>query len=178
MDATEKSWLERHLALVIAMGGILSAVLSASVTHYWTRSRALEEKHFDLRIEQYSRFLEGQTLLRQGMKEEGDPLMDQAKLKILLMGSGDVVCSMARYWAKYAVDKQKKIKPFPPCPKEGEEELRTDAAIYQAMRREVFGSLGVADPDLDAAVVVPYLRGCVLPGTDWNRLCGRSRRRR
>ena len=173
MDATEKSWLERHLALVIAMVGILSAVLSASVTHYWTRSRALEEKHFDLRIEEYSSFLKGQTLLWQRKDDEGNPLIDQAKLKILLMGSGDVVCSMAKYWAHYAVDE--KGNRYSVCP--NEEEKRTDAAIYQAMRREVFGSLGVADPDLDAAVVVPYLRDCVLPGTDWNRLCGKSRKR-
>ncbi len=51
------------------------------------------------------------------------------------------------------------------------EEKKKDAAIYQEMRREFFISLGVADPDLDAAVVVPYLRACVLPGTEVDRLC-------
>ncbi len=61
----EKSWLERHLALVMAIVGVLSGVVSATVTHYLTRSRVLEESHLELRKKAYSGFLEGQALLWQ-----------------------------------------------------------------------------------------------------------------
>lgn len=159
----EKSWLERHLTLVIAIVGVISALISATVTHYLTRSRALEESHLDLKKKAYSDFLQGQTLLWQAPEkgEEANRLITAAKLNILLTGSRSVVCSMTSYWA-YA-------NKYQTC--HDVEEKKKDAAIYQEMRREFFRSLGVADPDLDVAVVVPYLRSCVLPGTNLDRLC-------
>jgi hypothetical protein len=159
----EKSWLERHLGLVIAIVGVLSAVITAFATHYLTRSRALEESHLELRKQAYSGFLQGQALLWQGPQqhEQANRLITTAKLNILLTGSRGVVCSLASYWA-YA-------HKYQPC--EDVKEKKKDAAIYQEMRREFFQALGATSPDLDAAIVVPYLRSCVLPGIDLRRLC-------
>ncbi|MGH8502718.1 MAG: hypothetical protein ACREVE_09665 [Gammaproteobacteria bacterium] len=159
----EKSWLERHLGLVIAIVGVISAVISAYVTHHLTRSRALEESHLELRKQAYSGFLQGQALLWQAPQqaEKANRLITAAKLNILLTGSRGVVCSLASYWT-YA-------HKYQPC--EDVEEKKKDVAIYQEMRREFFQSLGATSPDLDAAIVVPYLRSCVLPGTDLGRLC-------
>ena len=159
----EKSWLERHVTLVIAIVGVISALISATVTHYLTRSRALEESHLDLKKKAYSGFLQGQTLLWRvpAKEEEANRLITEAKLSILLTGSRRVVCSMASYWA-YA-------NKYQAC--QDVEEKKKDVAIYQEMRREFFRSLEVADPDLDVAVVVPYLRNCVLPGTDIEQVC-------
>lgn len=142
---------------MIAIVGVISAVISAYLTHHLTRSRALEENHLELRRQAYSGFLQGQT--QQG--EEADRLIAAARLSILLTGSRGVVCLVASYWAyRYK---------YPPC--EDVEENKKDVAIYLEMRREFFQALGATSPDLDAAVVVPYLRKCVLPGTDFVRLC-------
>jgi len=165
----KKSWLERHLTLVIALVGIVTATVSSTVTHRLTRGRDLEKSHLEMRQKAYRDFLDGQTMrrLEPQKSEEANRLIFSAKMNILLTGPGSVVCSMASYWAL--------AEQFPVCP--DSESRRRDAAIYQEMRRATFTSLDIPDPDLDAAVIVPYLWDCVLPGTDLDRLCARPSRR-
>ena len=161
----EKSWLERHLTLVVALVGIITATATATVTNRLTRSRDLEKSHLEMRQKAYRDFLDGQTMLwREPQKKaEADRLITSAKMNILLTGPRSVVCSMTSYWVH--------VNKSPVCP--DFEEARRDAAIYQEMRRATFSSLEIPDPDLDAAVIVPYLWDCTLPGTDLDQLCAR-----
>ena len=157
----KKGWLERHLPLVVALVGILAGIVSANATHYFKRKGELEKSHLELRQKAYLDFLQGQSLLLQHKEEEANPLIMSAKLNILLTGSRGVVCSMATYWAH--------AYRYQDCP--DAEARRRDAAIYQEMRRESFDALEVPDPDLDPAVIVPYLWDCVLPGKDLEQAC-------
>jgi hypothetical protein len=159
----KKSWLERHLTLVIALVGIVTAVVSATVTHRLTRSRDLEKSHLEIRQKAYQDFLDGQTMLWQEpeKEDEANRRIYAAKFNILLIGPRSVVCSMASYWVH--------VKKFQVCP--DFEEARRDAAIYQEMRRATFASMDIPEPDLDAGVIVPYLWDCVLPQTDVDKLC-------
>ena len=157
----KKGRLERHLPLLVALVGIVAGVVSANVTHYFKRKGELEKSHLELRQKAYLDFLQGQSLLLTQREKEGNELITSAKLNILLTGSRGVVCSMASYWAH--------ANRFQTCP--DFEARKRDAAIYQEMRRESFSSLEVPDPELDAAVIVPYLWDCLLPRTDPNRLC-------
>jgi hypothetical protein len=131
-----KSWLERYLPLVIALVGVISALAGATVSHFWTRSRVLEEQLLNLRKNAYSDFLRGQTLLWRAPEkvQEADQLITNAKLNILLTGSHGVICSMASYWAS--------ALKYQDC--QDAENRRKDAAIYQQMRREFFKSLGMS----------------------------------
>lgn len=161
---SEKPWLERHLGLVVAFVGIVSAVISANVTHFLTKSRDLEKSHFELRKAAYSQFLEGQSQYRFAPQDaKANEQIFEANLNILLTSSKDLICSMVNYWVH--TDEFDDSCPDP-------EGMKRDVAIYQEMRRESFEALDAGDPDLDPAVLVAYLRYCKLPGADLDRLCG------
>ena len=171
----EKSKLERYLPLLVAIVGVISAVVGGTVSHFWTRSRMVEERrlergrileaqHLEYRNKAYTDFLQGQTLLWRAPEkiEEANQLITSAKLRILLTGSHSVICAMASYWIL--------AHQYQDC--EDPEQRKKDAAIYQEMRREFFNSLGIADPpDVDATVLVPYLWPCSLPGINLDRTC-------
>lgn len=162
-----KTWLERYQPLVVAvisasLGAILGATLGTYASYYWTRSRTLEEQVIALRKSAYADFLEGQSLLWAGKQEEANPLILKAKLDILLTSSRSVVCTMAGYWV---VAKQYEACPDPDL-------RRKDATIYVEMRREFFRTLEIpGSPELNEAVVVPYLWSCTIDGGDFERLC-------
>lgn len=154
-----KPWLERYAPLVVA---VVSASLGATASHYWTRSRMLEEQVVAIRKAAYADFLKGQSLLWAGKQEEANPLILKAKLDILLTSSRSVVCAMAGYW--------KVAKKYDTCP---DPDLRKkDATIYVEMRREFFRTLEIpGSPELSKAVVVPYLWSCTIDGHDFEELC-------
>ncbi|MFZ1416386.1 MAG: hypothetical protein WAS73_17675 [Defluviicoccus sp.] len=157
--ADGKPWLERYSPLLVA---VISASLGATASHYWTRSRTLEEQVIVLRKSAYADFLEGQSLLWAGKQEEANPLILKAKLDILLTSSRSVVCTMAGYWV---VAKQYEACPDPDL-------RRKDATIYVEMRREFFKTLEIpGSPELNEAVVVPYLWSCTIDGGNFERLC-------
>ena len=121
-----------------------------------------DAQHLELRNKAYTDFLQGQTLRRAKKPAETNQLITSAKLRILLTGSHSVLCSMASYWV-FAYKYQDCRDP---------QERKKDAAIYQEMRREFFNSLGIADsPDVDAAVLVPYLGNCKIPGENLDHVC-------
>ncbi len=160
-----KSRLEAYLPLVIALVGVIGTALGATVSHIWTRSTMLEEQVLDMKKKAYSDFLQGQSLLWQtpSQEKEANQLNTSAKLSILLTGSHDVLYSMATYWAS--------AHKYSACP---DPELRKkDAVIYTQMRRDFFKTLGITDsPDVEAAIVVPFLWNCVLPGESLRQASG------
>lgn len=176
---TKKTWFERYTgnSLLVALVGLLGVVLSASITHWLTkrtmlaeqeaqRSRGLETQRLEFKKEAYTDFLKGQTLLQQGpaKEQEANQLINSAKLRIILLGSDKVLCSMTEYWATKLQYKE--------CT--DIDEKRRDAAIYRHMRQEFFRTLGAPEaPDLDDRILVPYLRNCVLPGETIDQVCKR-----
>ena len=174
-----KNWLERYAGnpLLVALVGLLGVVLSAAITHWLTkrtmlaeqeaqRSRGLETQRLEFKKEAYTDFLKGQTLLQQGpaKEQEANQLITGAKLRIILLGSDKVLCSMAEYWASRFQYKE--------CT--DVEEKRKDAAIYRHMRQEFFRTLGAPEsPEIDDRILVPHLRNCVLPGETVDQVCKR-----
>ncbi|HEX5715416.1 MAG TPA: hypothetical protein VF179_04605 [Thermoanaerobaculia bacterium] len=159
----KKTWFERHLALMVALVGIVSGLLSATLTNHLARNRDLEKTQVEMRQEAYQAFLDGQTMLRREPQKEveANRRIYSAKFNILVIGPRSVICSMTSYWNH--------VEKYPVCP--DFKARRRDAAIYQEMRRATFTSLNIPDPDLDAVVIVPYLWNCVLPGADLERVC-------
>jgi hypothetical protein len=159
-----KSKLQTYLPLLIAFVGVISALLGATVSHFWSRSLALEEQVLNIKKSAYSDFLHGQSLLWEGPAkfEEANQIITRAKLSILLTSSQGVICSMTNYWLSAFKYKD--------CP---EPELRKkDAAIYQQMRKEFFKTLNIAgSSNLEAAIVVPYIWSCSLPGEPLDKVC-------
>lgn len=176
---TKKTWLDRYAgnSLLVALVGLLGIVLSAFIANWATRrtmlaeqeaqrSRGLETQRLEFKKGAYTDFLAGQTLLQQGpaKEQEANQLIVGAKLRIILLGSDKVLCSMTEYWAT----KNK----YPECT--DIDEKRRDAAIYRHMRQEFFRTLGAPEsPDLDDRILVPYLRNCVLPGETVDQVCKR-----
>jgi hypothetical protein len=160
----EKPKLEIYFPLLIAFVGLISALLGATVSHFWSRSLALEEQVLNIRKSAYSDFLHGQSLLWKGPEkyEEANQIITSAKLSILLASSRGVICSMTDYW--------RSAFNYPECP---DADLRKkDALIYQQMRHEFFKSLNITgSSDLEAAVIVPYIWSCYLPGELPDQIC-------
>jgi hypothetical protein len=171
-----KSLLEKYAnnSLLVALIGLLGVGAGAAGSHYLTKNRmreeqrlertlSLETQRLDFRKQAYIDFLQGQTLLQATNKtDEANQLITSAKLRILLSSSDKVLCSMADYWTS-------KFK-YAQCP--DAEDRRKDAAIYQQMRREFFSSLGSNESsEVDAAILVPYLWHCTLPGKSLDKIC-------
>jgi hypothetical protein len=121
----------------------------------------------ELRKKAYADFLQGQTLLRaahnQSETDEANKVITEAKFNILMVGSTGIICAMVSYWIS-AFPKQ-----YPACPDPALE--REDVTIYQAMRDEVFFSLGLRHPELEPALIVPFLEYCVLRDSKPAQLC-------
>lgn len=159
---SEKSRLETYLPLLIAIVGVVSALLGAGASHVWTRSLKLEEEAVNIRKSAYSDFFRGQILLQAGKSDEANPIINSAKLNILLTSSPGVICAMTSYWIsafKYEECKDPELR-------------KKDAAIYQQMRHEFFKTFNIAEsPNIESAVVVPYLWSCYLPGQPGEQVC-------
>ena len=129
------------------------------------RTRGLETQRLEFKKQAYTDFLKGQTLLQQGpeKEQEAKQFIIDSKLRLILMGSDKVLCSMTEYWAN---KHQYKV-----CT--DVDEKRQDAAIYRHMRQEFFRTLGAPEsPEIDDRILVPYLRECVLPGEPTiNQVC-------
>jgi hypothetical protein len=155
-------------AVLVALIGILSGVIGAYATAAATSRATLRQNIIEFRKKAYAEFLEGQSL-RRGARDESDDreanrLIIDAKLNIFMVASKDVICSMVDYWVD-AFGSQ-----YPSC-KDDQMELK-NAAIYQAMRSEFFASLGMQHPELEPALIVPYVANpsCVLSGTNSTNL--------
>lgn len=151
---TSKSLMERYAnsSVLVAIVTLLGIIVGAAASHFFTkrtmlaeqqvqRSRALETQLMEYKKQAYSDFLQGQTLLKQGPTKEveANQLISSAKLRIILVGSDGVLCSMAQYWAHNLNHKE--------CP--DPQDMRRDAAIYRNMRREFLTTLGVSEPTGD-----------------------------
>jgi len=174
---TKKTFLERYAGntVVVALITLLGVLLSALITHWMTkrtvlaeqeaqRSRGLETQRLEFKKQAYTDFLAGQTLLQQGpaRRQEADQLIDSAKLRIILLGSDKVLCSMAQYWASR--DR------YTDCTDVAEKQR--DAAIYRNMRKEFFQTLGAPEtPEIHDRILVPYLRLCLMPGEKVEQMC-------
>jgi hypothetical protein len=161
----DKSPRNIQVSIVVAIIGLLGSFIVAYFTASSTRSFALSQNVTGLQQKAYSDFLEGQSLLwkaqNQQDQDQANRRITAAKLSILLIGPKNVICSMVNYWQlanRYEVCKDASLR-------------QKDAAIYQAMRREFFNSLKLRHPEIEAAVVVPYLWSCVLPDSKLEQLC-------
>ena len=140
--------------LMMAVVGVISAVIGATVTHYYTRAQYLEKNILEFRQKAYTEFFQGQSLLWSSPQKEteANQLILSSKLKILLSGSPEVIKSMVKYWIE-AGKIGECIEP---------NEKKKDVAIYKAMRSEFLQSLDLPKSDIPIEVLVPYLRSCRL----------------
>jgi hypothetical protein len=159
-------------AILVAVIGIISGVIGAYATATFKFRGDLRQNVTELRKQAYQEFLQGQSSRRWAsdqneMKKANQQIVD-AKFNIFMVASKDVICSMVSYWVDAFPQE------FPAC-KDNQLELK-NAAIYQAMRRESFTSLGMKHPEVDPELVIPYVSNpsCILPGTKVEQLCPRS----
>jgi hypothetical protein len=155
-------------AILVAFIGILSGVIGAYATAAATSRATRRQALIELRKAAYAEFLQGQSL-RRGARDENeqrkaDYLIYDAKLNIFMVASREVICSTVTYWldafpTDYGLCKNDYIE-------------RENARIYQAMRNEFFASFGLAHPEVDPSLIVPYVAtpSCVLKGTTSTKL--------
>jgi hypothetical protein len=146
----EKARLGVYTSILVAVIGLFSGVFGAYVTARATTRTILAQSALELRKKAYADFLQGQTLLRaahdQSETDEANKVITEAKFNILMVGSTSVICSMVDYWISAHREQ------YPACQNPALE--RQDAAIYQAMRKEVFFSLGLGHPELEPALTI------------------------
>ena len=153
------------ISLLVAVIGLFGSLVVAYLTASSTRSIGLSQRLNEMRQKTYTEFFEGQTLLWKSANDQDRQMADRkivsAKFGVLLVGSKDTICSMVNYW-RLAQD-------YRACP---DFDLRLkDAAIYKAMRKESFESLGLRHPELDPAIVVAFLWDCLPPDAKSEDLC-------
>jgi hypothetical protein len=159
----------KWLALLVAVVGVVGGLAGAALTNYLASSRELTKHVLEFKQKAYSDFFRAQSLLDvRGKEDEANQLIRETKLRILLIAPRAVICALSTYWVKFH-DSSAASRSMPTC--DNPDEKKRDVAIYQRMRSEFFASLNLERPELDVAVLVPYLRTCVLSEADLDRAC-------
>ncbi len=147
--------MEKRKPLVATAFTILGIVIGAGLNHFFAAKRDVDRDIYGARLDAYVAFMEGQGLRAKARTpdehEAANRQIVKAKYTLAMLSSEKVIAAMVDYWAADpAFD-------YPSCP--DAQLRRLDANIYQNIRREMIRG---QDPDIDVAVLVPFLWRCRL----------------